>query len=136
MSLKAEFKVKEEDIDELNYKLSRLANAEEVANKALKKGASIMYKYILDLTPAYVGDRKHKAHAKHARNSQPYKTTYQNLGFSLSTKKAYNYLYFPDQGEGTSKHNDPQEFFATGADDAYKDIIEALRNAFDEALQK
>lgn len=135
MAFKAEFKVSDDDINEINYKLSKLANAEEIANKALRKGAPVMYKAILDLMPAYGGDgtSRHKAHKKHARNSQPLKTQYENLGFSLSTKKAFGYLFYPDQGKGTSKGN-AQEFMETGADDAYKDIVEIIHEALDKEL--
>ena len=137
MAFKAEFKVSDDDIDEINYKLSKLAKSEEIANKALRKGAPVMYKAILDLMPAYMGDgtTRHKAHKKHARNSQPLKTQYANLGFSLTNKKAFGYLYFPDQGQGTSKGN-AQEFMETGADDAYKDIIDIIHEALDKELSQ
>lgn len=70
-----------------------------------------------------------KPPAKTAKSIQE-KTKDENLAVTLRATTTYNYLYFPDDGSNTEKHNGNQHFFEKGVEDktaqATKDMMELL----------
>lgn len=55
-------------------------------------------------------------HPRHARGAKPYKETYENLSIIIKSKTAFNYLYFPDDGSNTKRHQGMQQFMLHGAE--------------------
>lgn len=49
-------------------------------------------------------------------------------------KTPYNYLYFPDDGENTYRHNGDQEFMRRGAEEATENIIDQCVSALVEEI--
>lgn len=64
---------------------------------------------------------------KHAKNSAPFTEDMEgNLSIYIHTKKPYHYLYFPDEGEGTSKGQEPHYFMEEGMERKYDEIVNGL----------
>ena len=106
--------------------LKQLPNrSEAVINKYLEAtGIEIARREMENLTP--VSDRQ-KSHAKYAK---PYsRQEFPNLGFTVITSKAYNYLVFPDEGLGTSKGKAAQQFASRGVERASKERIKGINDA-------
>ena len=63
---------------------------------------------------------------KAAANSvNPWKTdTSENLTLAIKSKKGYNYLYFPDDGSNTKRHQGEQHFMQRGVDASMPKILE------------
>ena len=66
------------------------------------------------------------AKKKHAKLSNPLNKVFENLGFNVATKKAFSYLFFPDQGQGKAKKKGAQKFFENGAKKSYDEITKKL----------
>ena len=52
----------------------------------------------------------------------------ENLSVTITTQKAYQYLYFPDDGSNTRRHAGNQQFFLRGAEAVQDEIIERCIN--------
>lgn len=117
-----QFVIKAEDIEKIENEIGKIGlRSEAWINKYLKEHASKETEQsIKSLMP--VSDRN----KTHAKLSNSLETTFTNLGFKTSTKNKYNYLYFPDQGAGTSKKHAPQLFFYNGLDRKYESIISGM----------
>ena len=64
---------------------------------------------------------------KHAKNSAPFTEDMEgNLSSYIHTKKPFHYLYFPDEGEGTSKGQEPHYFMEEGMERKYDEIVNGL----------
>ena len=64
---------------------------------------------------------------KHAKNSAPFTEDMEgNLSIYIHTKKPFHYLYFPDEGEGTSKGQEPHYFMEEGMERKYDEIVNGL----------
>lgn len=59
----------------------------------------------------------------------PFREEQGNLYVVVKTKTPYNYLYFPDDGENTYRHNGNQEFMRRGAEEATEKIIDQCVSA-------
>ena len=70
-----------------------------------------------------------KRKKKPAKVSQPFREEQGNLYVVVKTKTPYNYLYFPDDGENTYRHNGDQEFMRRGAEEATEKIIDQCVSA-------
>lgn len=46
-----------------------------------------------------------------------------NLSVTVTTKKAWSYLYFPDDGSNTYRHAGNQQFFSKGGESQKEEII-------------
>lgn len=51
-----------------------------------------------------------------------------NLSVTVTTTKAYQYLYFPDDGTSTRRHAGNQQFFLRGGESVQDEIIERCIN--------
>lgn len=109
--------------------------SEEAVNNVLKTvGVKEAIQDIIKFIP--VSDRN----KKHAKNSNPLKSTMQNLGFKITPKggatrkNGFGYLVFPNDGLGK---NNPiaQKFFETGGDVASNVIFDAVMKALGEAME-
>ena len=124
-----EFSMDAEDVQRIQEAIMNFGDgAEQVINDFLKNEANKMFtEAIVNLIP--VSDRN----KKHAKNSNPIKGEQkQNLALYIHSKTSYNYLYFPDEGEGTSLGQNPHDFMGKGveakSDDVVNQILDKLQN--------
>lgn len=120
------FQIKQEDIIRLQEAMMRFGDESEstINDYFMGIGANIGVRAITSLLPT--SGRTWKGKGKPAKSSNPFQSDFVNLGFSIRSKKKYNYLYFPDQGSGTSLKNNPLEFMDKGLDKVYDDIVDGL----------
>ena len=99
-------------------------DAERTINDVLHNEAGAMIQEsVIRLMP-----RSEKKKGKHAKDSSPLTNINGNLSVTATTKKQFQYLYFPDDGTSTRRHvgkgGMPQEFFKRGGEAVKDDIID------------
>lgn len=61
-----------------------------------------------------------------------------NLSVTVSAKKTYQYLYFPDDGTNTKRHVGNKQFFAKGGENMKEEILDLcigrLVNEFEDTI--
>ena len=117
------FEIKQEDLERLTQAIMDYGEgAENVINQVLQGEASDVFKEaITRLIPV---SNRNKLHAKY-RN--PVKADIQgNMSLLLHTPKPNGYLYFPDEGEGTSLHRGARDFMGKGVESKSDDVINAI----------
>lgn len=110
-------------------------NAEEAINSVLhNEGAQLIQDDIRRLMPESKASWKGKKPP--AKSSESMRNSNGNLSVTVRSAKAYQYLYFPDDGSNTRRHAGNQQFFLRGAEAASDDIIERcvtkMMNNFEE----
>lgn len=128
------WKIDATEIDELEKRMSQLGSrAEKIINNVLHEYAG--QEIIAHITPLVPeSGRTWKGKKKPARLSQPFREEQGNLYVVVKTKHAYNYLYFPDDGENTYRHFGDQEFMRRGAEAATENIIDQCVTALVEEI--
>lgn len=119
----ASFSLNDDDVNKLIEAIQRYEdNAEDAISNYLETEVpSITKPSIQSLIP--VSDRN-KAHA---RTSAPFTEDMEGkLSIYIHTKKQWHYLYFPDEGEGTSKGQRPHDFMAQGVENKYDTLVNGL----------
>lgn len=117
------FSIHDDDIDKLITQIQAFqGNAEEAIGDYLENTLpGIAKPSIQNLIP--VSDRN-KPHAKYSR---PFTEDMDGrLSISIHTTKKWHYLYFPDEGEGTSKGQAPHNFMEEGIEKEYDTIINGI----------
>lgn len=112
------------ELERLYEKIREFGNgAESVVNDVLhNEGAEAIKDKIKPLIPT--SGRKWKGKKKAAKSADSLTNTNENLAVWIKSKRAYNYLYFPDDGTNTRKHVGNQRFMARGAEMAKGEIID------------
>lgn len=59
-----------------------------------------------------------------AKGSNSLRNVFGNLSVTVTTQKAYQYLYFPDDGSSTRKHAGNQQFFLRGGEAMRDEIVD------------
>lgn len=122
----ARFELDAKDIERLAGAIKNFeGNAEEALGSYLKNEADEIFRpSIENLIPVSDKDKKH------ARYSAPLTGEMQgNLSLYIHTKKAWHYLYFPDEGEGTSKGQFPHDFMGEGIEKQYDTVVNGMLDA-------
>lgn len=115
------FQIKPDDIDKITNALEKFpGDTEKVINEYLVEAAKDVNMAIVGLIPESDGKKVH------AKQSSPLQNKMINLGFVIETKSKFYYLYFPDQAQGTSSKNKPDEFMRKGLDLRYEGIISEM----------
>lgn len=120
------FSLKEDDINKIIEAIKNFSGeAENAIAQALENEvAEILKPSIESLIPV---SNRNKTHAKY---SAPFTDEMQGkLSVYIHTKKPYHYLYFPDEGEGTSKGQAPHDFTGEGVENKYDDAVNILLDA-------
>lgn len=106
--------------------------AEGKINKYLHgKGYEAFEKSIYNAMPE--SGRKWRGKKKAARTAKSLqdKNKGEKLAVTIKAATAYGYLYFPNDGSNTEKHNGNQQFFEKGVEakteEAINDMIELLK---------
>lgn len=130
---RANFGMSDEDVKRLQRAIINYGEgAEQVINDYLKTNASdIFIKSIVNLIPVS------NVNKTHAKNSNPLKAEQiDNLSLYIHTKNKFNYLYFPQEGEGTSSGKAQNDFMQYGVDAKYdyivNEMLDKLQNKFNE----
>lgn len=124
-----EFSMKYEDVEKIKDSIQKFdGDAESVINKYLEKEAkNKIINSIVDFIP--VSKEKYpsqigKIHAKHSKPLTGKRIA--NLTLKINTKKDFNYLYFPQMAEGTSKGKQPNDFMEKGIDKVYDNVVNQM----------
>ncbi len=112
-------------------------NVEEVINDVLHNEAGqLIYDEIKRLMP--ISNRTWKGKKAPAKISNSLLIQGGNLSVTVRAQKAYQYLYFPDDGTNTRKHAGNQQFFMRGGENQKEEILNRcmgrLVGAFEEAI--
>jgi HK97 gp10 family phage protein len=99
-------------------------DAERTINDVLHNEAGTMIQEaVIRLMP-----RSDKSKGRHAKDSSPLTNINGNLSVTVTTKKQFQYLYFPDDGTSTRRHvgksGRPQEFFRRGGEAVQDEIVD------------
>lgn len=98
-------------------------NVEEAVNDVLHNQAGpILQDEVMRLMP-YSG-RVWKGKKKSASRANSLMIVKENLAVTVKPKKAYQYLYFPDDGTNTQRHVGNQQFFKRSGENKKKEVIE------------
>lgn len=128
-----DFSLKEEDLGKIQEAIMDFGDdAERVVNDCLAN--EVKDKLITSITNLIPVSDKNK---KHAKSSNPLDGKIRNnLTLWIHTKPKYNYLYFPQNAEGQSRNNSPNDFMEKGIDAEYDNavniILEKLQRRMEE----
>ena len=128
-----DFSLKEEDLKKIQEAIMDFGDdAERVINDCLSNEVKeLLTNSITNLIPVSPKSKKH------AKTSNPLDGKVRNnLTLWIHTKPKYNYLYFPQNAEGTSKGKSPNDFMDKGIDVEYDNavniILEKLQRRMEE----
>lgn len=118
------FKLDAAEFDRLTERIKEYqGDAESVINEVLwGDGGQIINAAIMELLPR--SGRTWSGKKKAAKDAAPFTQENDNLSVTIRTKGAYQYLYFPDDGSTTKKHEGNQQFMFRGAENEQEHIID------------
>lgn len=118
------FSLKEEDLQRIQNSIQQFEyDAEKVINDYLDSDAKD--KFIASITNLIPVSNVNKR--IHAKNSNPLDGKVRNnLTLWIHTKPKFNYLYFPQNAEGTSKGKSPNDFMEKGIDAEYDNVVNGI----------
>lgn len=116
------FEMKQEDLNKIEESILEYGeNSEKVINDYLNSVAKNKFMTaIKDYMP--VSNRN----KNHAKTSNSIDSISYNLALVIKTKSKFNYLYFPQTGEGTSKGKNPNDFMEKGINKEYDNVINGM----------
>lgn len=112
------------DFDRLQKAMKEYSgNVEETINEVLhnEAGAEIE-EAVKRLMP--VSGRRWKGKKRAAKEANSLRQLPTNLAVTVKSRKAYQYLYFPNDGTSTEKHAGEQYFFEKGGEEVSPKVIE------------
>lgn len=118
------FKLDAAEFDRLTERIKEYqGDAENAINEVLwGEGAQLINAAIMELLPS--SGRNWRGKPTAAKNAAPFTQENDNLSVTIRTKGTYNYLYFPDDGSRTIKHEGNQQFMFRGAENEQERIID------------
>lgn len=119
------------DMEKIKEAIEKLPyNTEKTINDYLRnEGEKILIDEITNKIPI---SKKGK---KHAKTHKWFQSKFYNLSIVVTTASQYYYLYFVNEGSGTSKKGNYVDFFEDGGEKASKKITEGLIKKLDENLE-
>lgn len=124
-----EFSIKDEDVKRIKNSIQKFnGDAENVINKYLEKEAKKkIINSIVDFIPVSKEKYPSQKGKIHAKTSKPLTgKRISNLTLKINTKKEFNYLYFPQMAQGTSKGKQPNDFMEKGIDKVYDNVVNEM----------
>ena len=121
------------EFDELQQAMKNFqGNTEEVINDVLhEQGGKLIQDAVKRLMP--VSGKSWRGKKPAAKSSNSLQIVGENLAVTVKTRKAYQYLYFPDDGTNTIRHVGNQQFFLKGGESQSEEIIDrCVRRLVDE----
>ena len=112
-------------------------DTEQAINEVLhNEGGQLIHDEIKRLMP--MSGKRWKGKKPPAKTSNSLVIVGGNLSVTVTTKKAYQYLYFPDDGSNTRRHAGNQQFFLNGGENQKEEIlnrcINRLVGSFEDAI--
>lgn len=84
---------------------------------------------------AYRGKQyKRKKTGAHAKNAEWYQTNKFNLSINITNIRDYYYLYFVQNGLGTSERTGGVQFLDLGIDSVYAKVLEGIHEALNKEV--
>lgn len=122
--MSANFRINVAEVERLQTAMKEYqGNAEDAINDALHNEAGdLIQEQVKRLMP--VSGKSWRGKKPAAKTSQSLQGIPANLAITVTTKKNYQYLYFPDDGTNTRRHVGNQQFFARGGEAATADIVD------------
>lgn len=117
------FSLKEDDLERIQEAIINLGDdAENVINECLAN--EVKNQLITSITNFIPVSSQNK---KHAKSSNPLDGSIRNnLTLWIHTKSKYNYLYFPQNAEGQSRNNSPNDFIEKGINAEYDNVVNTI----------
>lgn len=118
------FELKQEDLLKLQLAMKEFdGDVEQVVNDYLEHEVNEIFREsIVNLIPVSKINKKN-----HAKTSNPLiGEMSDNLTLYIHTKTKYNYLYFPQNAEGTSKGKTPNDFMEEGLNAKYDEVVNGI----------
>lgn len=110
--------------------------AEKIINDYLRKeGGDIIKEGIHTILPVS-GRKPWKGKEPAAKSTDPFQKRSENLGITIRTKSTHHYLYFPDDGSNTLRHQGNQQFMFEGASRKAEEIGNAIIEKLVERLEE
>lgn len=118
------FKLDAAEFDRLTERIKEYqGDAENAINEVLwGEGAQLISAAIMELLPR--SGRTWQGKKRAAKDAAPFSQENDNLSVIVRSKHGYNYLYFPDDGSNTKKHEGNQHFMFRGAENEQERIID------------
>lgn len=118
------FKLDAAEFDRLTERIKEYqGDAENAINEVLwGEGGQRINDAIMELLPS--SGRTWRGKPRAAKSAAPFTQENDNLSVTIRTKGTYNYLYFPDDGSTTRKHEGNQQFMFRGAENEQEHIID------------
>lgn len=116
------FKINFLGFEELEKALAEYSgNTEEAINEVLHSEEinTLAQNAIKTLMP-----RSNKKKGRHAKDSNSLGKLDGNLSLTVRATKAFQYLYFADDGTNTRRHIGDQRFFERGGEEVQGDIVQ------------
>ena len=112
-------------------------NTEATINDVLHgEGGQLIHDEIKRLMP--MSGKRWKGKKAPAKSSNSLQIVGGNLSVTVKAKKAYQYLYFPDDGSNTRRHAGNQQFFLNSGENQKEQImnlcINRLVNGLEDAI--
>ncbi len=132
------FRLNSQDFERLEEAMKSFqGNTEETINDVLhNEGGQLIHDEIKRLMP--MSGKRWKGKKAPAKTSNSLLIVGGNLSVTVTTKKAYQYLYFPDDGSNTRRHAGNQQFFSNSGENQKEEIlnrcINRLVSGFDDAI--
>lgn len=128
---KIEFNMDAKDMERIKETIEKLPyHSEKIINNYLRnEGEKILINEITNKMPI---SKKGK---KHARTHKWFQIKFYNLSIVVTTASQYYYLYFVNEGSGTSKEGRYIDFLEDGGAKASKKIAEGIIKKLDENLE-
>lgn len=129
------FKISAEEFERLEGAMKSFqGNAIETINDVLhNEGGQLIHDEIKRLMP--MSGKRWKGKKAPAKTSNSLQIVGGNLSVTVSAKKAYQYLYFPDDGSNTRRHAGNQQFFLNSGENQKEDIINLCINRLVNGLE-
>lgn len=113
------------EVEEFASNLEKIQDPAELITHVFHEyGVEKVESEITKLLP--VSGRRWKGKAAAAKAAQPFKAVEGKAYFEIKSQGKYHYLYFPDDGSNTKRHQGHQEFMLHGAENAQQDIINKI----------
>lgn len=132
------FKLNSQDFERLEEAMKNFqGNTENAINNVLhNEGGQLIHDEIKRLMP--MSGKRWKGKKAPAKTSNSLQIVGGNLSVTVRAKKAYQYLYFPDDGSSTRRHAGNQQFFSNSGENQKEEImnrcINRLVNGLEDAI--
>lgn len=123
--MSAPYRINATEIDRLSAAMKEYAgDIEDAVNDVLHNQAGKLIQDQIYLLMPVSDVKPWNGKLPHAKDSKSLRNVPDHLSITVTTKKDYHYLYFPDDGSNTRNHYENQQFFARGGDAATDDVVD------------